>query len=93
MTNSATRVKIDLVHQLFDGLLAIPNNVPGYAFCNRYQLAVYHQHSVVETLDVALHQHTTPTSVFQRFIKRRLHLLIIVEIDGHPASMVGIQRF
>ena len=88
--DAAAGVLVDLLHQLRAGVLAVAHHVPGQALRHRHQLAVHHQHAMVEALDVALHDDAT--TVLARLLVGDVHVVGVVQLDGHTAPMVGVER-
>ena len=65
MTNTTTRVFIDLVYQGRNGTFAITLNMPRTTLRNRDELIVDHQHSMVKALDETFDEHVPAGSTFQ----------------------------
>ncbi len=90
VADAATRILVDDIHQLFDGVLAVADDVAGFALGGGDELAVDDEQAVVVAFDVALDDHRAP--VLPGLLERDFDFFGGLEIDRHAAAVVPRQR-
>ena len=90
VSDAATRIAVDLLDQLLDRLAAVAHDVARHAARDRHQLAVDHEHAVVEALDEALDDDRA--AAFARVIEGRAHLIVVRQADRDALAVVGVER-
>ena len=93
MPDATARVLIHCVHQFGNGAFTVAHHVPGNALGHGDQFVIDDQHPVIHALDKTFDQDATPARVFTGHPERRLHLLILDQVDRNTPPVVGIQRF
>jgi hypothetical protein len=88
--DAAARVAVHLFDQLLDALPAVTHDVPGNPLGDGDQLAVDHQHAVIEAHDKGLDDDAP--AVLEGVLEGGLDVLAALQIDRDAAPVVGVQR-
>ena len=88
MAFATTRVCIDNLHQLFDGVLAIAGDERGLAASGGDQFVTHHQQAVVAAGQVAFHHHFGSVEVC--ILKSSAHVGFRGDVHRHAAPLVAI---
>ena len=75
--------------QLGDRLFSIANDMPRHSFCDSDQLAIHHQHPVIETSKVVFDDDCT--SMFSRLLEGHACLFDCMNVERHTSSVVGVR--
>ena len=90
MADAAPRVAVHLLDQLGHGLLAVADDVAGDPLGDGDQLAIDHQHAVVEALDEGLDDDRV--AVLAGALEGGLDLLFVGQPDADAAAVIGVER-
>ena len=90
VTDAATRIAIHDGDQLLDAVHTVARDLAGLALADGHELAVDHQHAVIVSGDVALHDHAARNLLGA--LKTGHHLLGRGERNRHAASVVAVVR-
>ena len=88
--DATARVLVDDIHQLFDRMLAVADDVPGLTLGRCYQLAVDDQQTMIEAVDIALDD--DGAAVLLRLGEPDFHFFRRLEIDRYAAAVVSGER-
>ena len=81
MSDTPSRVLIDLVYQLANGTFSITNDMTGHPLGDCHQFVVDHQHTVIKTFDIAFNQYRPAAAMLPGKRKRALNLLIRCQVN------------
>ncbi len=91
MTHTAARVLVHDSHELLDRVLAVSDDVAGFAFRCCDELAVDDEQAMVVALDVALDDDRA--AVFPRLLERDFDFVGGLQVDRHAAAVIPGERF
>ena len=88
--NAAPRIGIHNGDELANSVNAVTHHLAGLAPGHRHQLTVHHQHAMIMTGDVALHNHVARVLLSAQ--KAGPHFICSAERNGHTAAVIAVVR-